>query len=106
MKLALELWRGQYDFIILDGAPVLPVTDSVVLSSLADATLLVARYQATQQQSLDRSIGILRAQLGSKGHVGVVLNAVERSANAYYSYYGMKDSADYGKRVGGNSETS
>jgi len=106
MEKALELWRGQYDFIILDGAPVLPVTDSVVLSSLADATLLVARYQATQQQSLDRSIGILRAQLGSKGHVGVVLNGVERSANAYYSYYGIKDNAYYGKRVGGNSETS
>jgi succinoglycan biosynthesis transport protein ExoP len=106
MESALESWRGQYDFIILDGAPVLPVTDSVVLSSLADATLLVARYQTTQQQSLDRSMGILRAQLGSNRHIGVVLNGVERSANAYYSYYGIKDTAYNGKRVGGNSETS
>ena len=82
------------------------MTDSVVLSSLADATLLVARYQTTQQQSLDRSMGILRAQLGTNRHIGVVLNGVERSANAYYSYYGIKDNAYNSKRVGGNSETS
>ena len=56
MKQALDLWRGQYDFIILDGAPVLPVTDSVVLSTQADATLLVARYQTTQQQSLEACV--------------------------------------------------
>ncbi len=51
MKRALDLWRRSYDFVILDGAPVLPVTDSVVLSSYVDTTLLVARHQNTQQQS-------------------------------------------------------
>ncbi len=106
MKQALDLWRAQYDFIILDGAPVLPVTDSVVLSSQADATLLVARYQSTQQQSLDRSIRTLRGQLGSNRHIGVVLNGVERTANAYYKYYGYSHSAYYGKRLGGGNEIS
>jgi capsular exopolysaccharide synthesis family protein len=106
MKQALDLWRSQYDFIILDGAPVLPVTDSVVLSSQADATLLVARYQSTQQQSLDRSIRTLRGQLGSNRHIGVVLNGVERTANAYYKYYGYSHSAYYGKRLGGGNEIS
>jgi len=106
MKQALELWRGQYDFIILDGAPVLPVTDSVVLSSQADATLVVARYESTQQQSLDRSIRTLRAQLGSNRHIGVVLNGVERTDDAYYKYYGYKTNSYYGKRLGGGSDIS
>ncbi len=106
MKQALDLWRTQYDFVILDGAPVLPVTDSVVLSSQADATLLVARYQGTQQQSLDRSIRTLRGQLGSNRHIGVVLNGVERNADAYYKYYGFSHSAYYGKRLGGGNEVS
>jgi succinoglycan biosynthesis transport protein ExoP len=106
MKQALDLWRGNYDFIILDGAPVLPVTDSVVLSSQADATLLVARYQTTQQQSLDLSIRTLRAQLGTNRHIGVVLNGVERTADAYYKYYGFSNSTYYRKGLGDGNEIS
>ncbi len=106
MKRALDLWRRSYDFVVLDGAPVLPVTDSVVLSSYADTTLLVARHQRTQQQSLDLSIRTLRAQLGSDHHIGVVLNGVELKADSYYKYYGYTNSAQYGKRLGGGSEAS
>ena len=101
MKRALDLWRRSYDFVILDGAPVLPVTDSVVLSAFADTTLLVARHQSTQQQSLDLSIRTLRAQLGSSHHIGVVLNGVELKADSYYKYYGYTNSAQSGKRLGG-----
>jgi succinoglycan biosynthesis transport protein ExoP len=104
MNQALDSWRGLYDFIILDGAPVLPVTDSVVLSSQADATFVVARYELTQQQSLDRSLRTLRAHLGSHRHLGVVLNGVERATDAYYKYYGFTNSKDYEKRLGGGSE--
>jgi capsular exopolysaccharide synthesis family protein len=106
MKQALDLWRARYDFIILDGAPVLPVTDSVVLSSQADATLLVARYESTQQQSLDRSIRTLRGQLGSNRQIGVVLNGVERTASAYYKYYGYSQSTYYKKQLGGGNGIS
>jgi len=104
MKKALETWRSLYDFIILDGAPVLPVTDSVVLSSEADATFVVARYELTQHQSLDRSLRTLRAHLGSTRHLGVVLNGVERTTEAYYKYYGFTNSKSYEKRLGGGSE--
>jgi capsular exopolysaccharide synthesis family protein len=106
MKQALDSWRSQYDFVILDGAPVLPVTDSVVLSSQADATFVVARYEVTQQQWLDRSLRTLRAHLGSHRHIGVVLNGVERTTDAYYKYYGYTNNSDYGKRLGGGSEIS
>jgi len=106
MKRALDLWRRSYDFVILDGAPVLPVTDSVVLSAFVDTTLLVARHQSTQQQSLDLSIRTLRAQLGASHHIGVVLNGVELKADSYYKYYGYTNSAQLGKRLGGGSEAS
>jgi len=106
MKRALDLWRRSYDFVILDGAPVLPVTDSVVLSAFVDTTLLVARHQSTQQQSLDLSIRTLRAQLGSSHHIGVVLNGVEIKADSYYKYYGYTNSAQSGRRLGGGSEAS
>jgi polysaccharide biosynthesis transport protein len=106
MKRALDLWRRSYDFVILDGAPVLPVTDSVVLSAFADTTLLVARHQNTPQQSLELSIRTLRAQLGSNHHIGVVLNGVELKTDSYYKYYGYANNAQSGKRLGGGSEAS
>jgi len=38
----IEKWRKEFDFILFDGAPVLPVTDSVILGGLVDVNLLVA----------------------------------------------------------------
>jgi capsular exopolysaccharide synthesis family protein len=89
----LTAWREKFDFIIIDGAPVLPITDSVLLSRYADLTLVVARYNMTPRQSLDRTCRVLNNQ-GAK--VGVVLNAVERSGDSYYQYFGYRNSEYYG----------
>lgn len=99
MQGALDLWRTEYDFIIMDGAPVLPVTDSVLLSRMIDATLLVARHAYTRQQSLSRSQTLLETQGGST--IGVVLNAIVRRAGAYHDYFGYKNSAYYGTTTKG-----
>jgi polysaccharide biosynthesis transport protein len=108
MSTALRQWRSQYDFIILDAAPLLPVTDSVLLSTLADQTLLVARYKVTERHSLERSYRLLHRAKGTlettagqhelaKSHfgrrIGIVLNGVERRTS-YSKYYGGAN-ADY-----------
>jgi capsular exopolysaccharide synthesis family protein len=95
MREAMRIWREQYSFIIIDGAPLLPVTDSVVLSGLTDLTLVVARYKMTERQSLDRSCRLLQAS-GGQHRFGIVLNAVERSADTYFQYYGYRHSNYYG----------
>lgn len=84
MRRGMETWREHFDFIIIDGPPVLPVTDSVVLNSMADFTLLLARYRVTERQSLQRSHQILESQ-GGPHKVGIVLNAV-RDSDSYYPY--------------------
>jgi capsular exopolysaccharide synthesis family protein len=91
MRQAVESWREHYDFIVIDAAPVLPVTDSVVLSTMVDFTLLLARHDITERQSLDRSYRMLQTQL-ERSKIGIVLNAVRRDSGAYYQYYGYKDS--------------
>jgi capsular exopolysaccharide synthesis family protein len=95
MRTSIAGWREQFDFILLDGAPVLPVTDSVILSELVDSTLLVARFNLTERQSLERSYQLLEAQARPEQNIGVVLNAVERTGSSYYDYYGYSDSAYY-----------
>jgi capsular exopolysaccharide synthesis family protein len=93
MRLSLETWRREFDFIVFDGAPILPVTDSVILSELVDARLLVARFGLTERQSLERSYSLLRAADGPDHRISVVLNAVQQTGHSYYDYYGYSESA-------------
>jgi capsular exopolysaccharide synthesis family protein len=98
MKDAVLRLREEFDFVLIDGSPVLPVTDSILLSSLVDLTLLVVRYDFTERQSVERSYRLLYSQ-GGQQKIGMVLNAVERNSNSYYEYYGYKDSHYYGSRA-------
>jgi len=86
---AINVWRSHFDYIIIDGAPVLPVTDSVILSGMVDFTLLIARYKVVEQQALLRAYGILQSQAGHH-NIGIVLNAVQKVAGAYYPAYGTR----------------
>lgn len=87
MRSSIEAWREQFDFIILDAPPVLPVTDSLILSSLVDYTLLVARFNVTERQSLERSYSLLEMEARPDQEIGVVMNAVKRMHKAYSSHY-------------------
>jgi capsular exopolysaccharide synthesis family protein len=84
---AINLWREQFDYIIIDSSPVLPVTDSVILSGMVDFTLLTARHEGVEQQALLRAYSILRSQ-AAHDNIGIVLNAVRKMAGAYYPAYG------------------
>jgi succinoglycan biosynthesis transport protein ExoP len=82
--LIVEL-RGLYDHIVIDTPPTLSVTDAVVLSPRADATILVIRSGQTTKPALRRARDIL-TQVNA--HVaGVLLNAVDLTSPDYYYYY-------------------
>ncbi|MGA9415164.1 MAG: polysaccharide biosynthesis tyrosine autokinase [Terriglobales bacterium] len=77
--------RGMYDHIVIDTPPTLSVTDAVVLSPRADATVLVIRSSQTTKQALRRARDIL---MQVNAHVaGVLLNAVDLTSPDYYYYY-------------------
>jgi succinoglycan biosynthesis transport protein ExoP len=77
--------RGSYDHIVIDTPPTLSVTDAVVLSPRADATILVIRSGQTTKQALRRARDIL---MQVNAHVaGVLLNAVDLTSPDYYYYY-------------------
>ena len=77
--------RQQFDHIVIDTPPTLSVTDAVVLSPRADATILVIRSGQTTKQALRRAREIL---MQVNAHVaGVLLNAVDLTSPDYYYYY-------------------
>ena len=84
----VRVCRRHYDYIIIDGAPILPVTDSALLSRYADFTLVVARHNVTDRRSLERTCQILRSQ--GVRQIGMVLNGVKASGGAQFRYYGYK----------------
>jgi len=94
MKDILAELREEYDHIIVDTPPTLSVTDAVVMSTRADAVVLVIRSGQTTKQALRRSRDILM-QVNARV-AGVLLNAVDLNSPDYYYYYEYQ--GKYGQR--------
>lgn len=73
-----------YDHIIIDTAPVLAVTDAIIVSQHAGINLVVARYAETQMKELELTLNRFK-QAGNKVN-GFILNDIQRSAGGSYSY--------------------
>lgn len=50
---ALTELRDQFDYVVVDSAPVLPFTDTILLAKRADGTVLVVRTGKTKRQQLE-----------------------------------------------------
>ncbi len=92
LRALLERMTPMFDWVILDSAPLLPVSDSSVLADLVDGVLLVVRAGQTRAESAQRSCQELRG----RNIVGVVLNAVGPQHAYGESYY----SSTYGYGTG------
>lgn len=88
MKELLKL-LGTDHTVIIDGPPLLPVTDSVLLAGTADATVLVVKAGVATREDVARSVGFVESSGGYLA--GLVLNRVSKRELAKYGY-----SAKYG----------
>jgi capsular exopolysaccharide synthesis family protein len=97
MQSLIDRWRQEYDFVVIDSPPVLPVTDSQILASYADAIVLVVRARATSRLSVRRSYNMLvpHTQDPNNPNVGVVLNSISVRSAGYYGYYGYYGGQKY-----------
>ncbi len=97
MRSMIAQWEQEYDFIILDCPPVLPVTDARLLMEFADTAILIARPGETTRVSLRRAYDLLapHAKNPNAASLGVVLNAVSLRSASYYGYYGYYGSKKY-----------
>src|SRR5580698_4871889 len=85
MKNVLAELRKQYDHIVIDSPPTLSVTDAVVMSTDADAVVLVIRSGHTTKPALRRARDIL-LQVNARV-CGVLVNAVDLNSPDYYYHY-------------------
>ena len=86
MSNLLEELKEDFDYIIIDTPPVQAVTDSQILSTKVDGTLLVIRAKETKRESVHNAVNLLKKV---NAHImGTVLNGVDNDSGNYYYYYG------------------
>lgn len=98
-KKILDELRNRFDYVIIDSAPLLAVTDGAILAAEADGALVVVRAGQTKRDQLAHAIGML-SDVGAT-ILGAVLTLVPtRGGGAYsYNYY-------YGHTYGDSNSTS
>jgi len=79
-------FRKNFDFIILDSAPILPVTDSLLVAGRVDAVLLVARLRQTKLQALQASMIRLEDYI-APDFIKVVIDGVDRRSQDHQVYF-------------------
>jgi capsular exopolysaccharide synthesis family protein len=79
--------KSEYDYIIVDTAPTILVSDTMLISSLADATIYITRANYTEKKLLQYSKGL--SETGKVKNMAYVINALEdKKANGYGYNYG------------------
>lgn len=97
METLIEQAKTQYDYVIVDTAPAMIVTDTLLISQLADYTLYVTRADFTEKNLLDFPKD-LKKQGKLKG-LAVILNDVDYSKFSYGAQYGYSYGYGYGYGV-------
>lgn len=92
----MVLLAKEYDYVIVDSPPVMPVADSLILSKHVSAVVVVARSGVTQKSALREAISRLHT-VGAK-ILGTVVNDVVKEFSDYKAY-GLSVSAKHPKRV-------
>lgn len=76
--------RRQFDFVLVDSAPLLAVADTTLMVPHVDATILVLRYGAVSEHEASLALERLRAAHGKV--IGCVLSQVTETDHSFHSY--------------------
>ncbi|QDU36102.1 Tyrosine-protein kinase YwqD [Maioricimonas rarisocia] len=89
---------AEYDFIIIDSAPVLPVTDSLLIAQHVDAVMFSVRRDVSRAAKV--AAAVQRLSMLGVSILGAVAIGLEDggSSNRYYGRYGYGYGYNYGYR--------
>ncbi|TJX12821.1 CpsD/CapB family tyrosine-protein kinase [Tissierella creatinini] len=99
MKDFLEDMRDHFDMIIIDSPPINLVTDSAILSTIADGTIMVVEVGKTEAEAAINGKELLDKV--NANLLGVVLNKIPTKERSYYNYGYYHYNEYYGDDEGG-----
>ncbi|MBP3842842.1 MAG: polysaccharide biosynthesis tyrosine autokinase [Prevotella sp.] len=91
----VDILRSEYDYIIMDTAPVGLVTDTLQIGRCADVTAFVCRADYTPKSSF----GLINGLDAEKKlpNMCIVINGIDMSKKKYGYYYGYGKYGKYGR---------
>lgn len=99
--------KERFDRVVIDGPPLVGVSDSIILSKLVNGTLLVIRFGTASRDVVVRAKQCL--QEVNSNIIGAVLNDVDIKKEAYYSkyyHYYSRYYAKYGEKPSGEKSSN
>ena len=84
LRSLIELCRSRYDYVIIDSAPLVSVTDSRLVALLADKTVFVIKWGDTVESAAQDATQTLR-DIGVD-IAGAVLTQIDLKKHAQYHY--------------------
>ncbi|MEI9476868.1 MAG: CpsD/CapB family tyrosine-protein kinase [Deltaproteobacteria bacterium] len=85
LLLSLKESEGE-TFVIIDSAPILSASESVMLSRMVDAVILVVMADRTHREAVQRAM----KSIDKQKLIGIVLNQMDQRPSSYYSAYHYK----------------
>ncbi|MGA1823664.1 MAG: GumC family protein [bacterium] len=98
MDNTLEQLKKEFEYIIIDAPPIMPVNDAVVMGSKVDAVILVYRVGRVNQMLLKRAK--LQMDAVKANVLGIIFNGLkpdslkEMYSTGYYYYYDYEGKED------------
>ena len=83
LKTLLNRLDPLFDWVIIDSAPAVPVSDAAIVAKECDGVLLVVRSNSTPVDAARRA----RNEFAGQNIVGVVLNGITPDLSPYMQYY-------------------
>jgi exopolysaccharide transport family protein len=76
--------RDEFDYIVMDTSPLLPVVDALALATVADKVLMIVEWGQTPRASISEAFKVLRPE--AHRIAGIVLNKVDLKQLQGYGY--------------------
>jgi succinoglycan biosynthesis transport protein ExoP len=83
MRDLLEILKYQYDLILIDAPPVLPLSDMNIFEEVVDGIIMVVRAEKTPKNALVKAMNVLEKDK----IIGIVLNDVHKNLSRYVYKY-------------------
>ncbi|MCB9944465.1 MAG: polysaccharide biosynthesis tyrosine autokinase [Geminicoccaceae bacterium] len=84
MRRLISVLRSHYDYVVIDSAPLLGVTDSKIVALLVDKVIFATQWEKTRIEAARNGLAHLREINASVA--GSVLTQVNVRKHAYYGY--------------------
>jgi capsular exopolysaccharide synthesis family protein len=84
LETLFNLARRQFDFVVIDSAPLLAVADTTLIASRVDGVIVVMKYAAVSESEAGVAFDRLRAARAKV--IGCILSQVTETSGAFYAY--------------------